>query len=204
MNEFGGKFWDERYSTTEFIYGTEPNYFFKNALDKLTPGNILLLGEGEGRNAVYAAQNGWRVDAVDFSKKAKEKALQLALENDVQIKYKLVELSNYKLKHNYYDAIAIIYLHLKPELRTYIHYQVSDSLRTDGELILEVYEKEQLGKSSGGPQSLEMLYSIEELKKDFVNMKIEFLQKNYINLDESNHHRGDAVVIRLIATSAEQ
>jgi SAM-dependent methyltransferase len=203
MNDFSGKFWDERYSTTEFIYGTEPNSFLKNELDKLNPGKILLLGEGEGRNAVYAAQNGWKVDAVDFSTKAKEKALQLALENDVQISYEVVDLSNYKLKQNYYDAIAIIYLHMKPELRNNIHSQVSDSLLSGGELILEVFEKDQLGTSSGGPQSLEMLYSIEELKKDFVHMKIELLEKKYINLDESDHHRGDAVVIRLIAARAE-
>ena len=203
MNKFGGKFWDERYSTTEFVYGTEPNYFFKNELDKLTPGNILLLGEGEGRNAVYAALNGWKVDAVDFSAKAKEKALQLAEENDVHINYKVVDLSKYKLKQNNYDAVAIIYLHLKPDIRGFIHSQVSESLHTGGKLILEVFEKEQLVKSSGGPQKLEMLYSIEELKKDFVNMKIEFLKKHYINLDESDHHSGDAVVIRLIAEKSD-
>ena len=203
MNKFGGKFWDERYSTTEFIYGTEPNHFFRNKLDKLTPGNILLLGEGEGRNALYAALKGWNVDAVDFSTKAKEKALQLAEENDIHINYKVVDLSKYKLKQNYYDAIAIIFLHLKPELRNFIHSQVSKSLRTGGILILEVFEKDQLSKSSGGPQNLEMLYSIEEMKNDFVKMNIELLEKIFINLDESNQHRGDAVVIRLIAVKSE-
>jgi SAM-dependent methyltransferase len=199
MNDFGGKFWDERYSTTEFIYGTDPNNFFKIELDKLNPRRILLLGEGEGRNAVYAALNGWKVDAVDFSAKAKEKALHLAEENDVHIQYEVVDLSNYKLKQNYYDAIAIIYLHLNPELRSYIHSQVNDSLRAGGELFLEVFEKEQFGKGSGGPQSIEMLYSIEELETDFENMKIELLEKQLIKLDESDKHRGDAVVIRLIA-----
>jgi len=203
MNKFGGEFWDERYSKSEFTYGKEPNHFFKNELDKLTPGNILLLGEGEGRNALYAALKGWNVDAVDFSTKAKEKALQLAEENDIHINYKVVDLSKYKLKQNYYDAIAIIYLHLKPEIRNYIHSQVSESLRTGGKLILEVFEKDQLGKSSGGPQNLEMLYSIEELKNEFVNIKIELLQKISINLDESDQHRGDAVVIRSIAVKSE-
>ncbi|UCH65667.1 MAG: class I SAM-dependent methyltransferase [Ignavibacterium sp.] len=204
MNDFGGKFWDERYSATEFIYGTEPNNFFRIKLDKLTPGKILLLGEGEGRNAVHAALNGWEVDAVDFSTRAKEKALQLALDNDVLINYEVVDLSNYKPKQNYYDAVAIIYLHLIPELRQSIHLQVVNSLYTGGKLILEVFEKEQLDKSSGGPQSLEMLYSKEELKTDFVNMKIKMLEKQQINLDESEKHRGDAVVIRMIAEKANR
>ena len=199
MNDFGGKFWDERYSSAEFIYGTEPNKFFKSEVDKMNPGRILLLGEGEGRNAVYAALQGWKVYAVDFSNKAREKALKLAQENKVDINYEVVDLSNYIIQKDYYDAIAIIFLHLKPEIRTNIHTQVNDSLLSNGKLILEVFDKEQLGKSTGGPQSLEMLYSIEELEKDFVNMKIELLEKKYINLDEGEKHSGEAVVLRLIA-----
>jgi hypothetical protein len=75
-------------------------------------------------------------------------------------------------------------------------------LCTGGKLILEVFEKEQLGKTSGGPQSPEMLYSIEELEKDFVNMKIDLLEKKHIILDEGSKHSGDAVVIRLIAVKS--
>ncbi len=71
-------FWDKRYSEEEFAYGTTPNEFVKSVIDKLKPGKALFLGEGEGRNAVYAASLGWNVDAVDFSESAKEKALKLA------------------------------------------------------------------------------------------------------------------------------
>jgi len=203
MSNFGKDFWDERYSINEFVYGTKPNSFFKNVLDKLPPGKILLLGEGEGRNAVYAALNGWKVDAVDFSSQAKEKALQLALDNNVHINYNVFDLSDYKFKQNYYDVVAVIFLHLNPKLRNSIHSQVNKSCRTDGKLILEVFEKEQLGKTSGGPQNLEMLYSIEEMKKDFENMKIELIEKKNIYIDESDQHRGEAVVIRLIAAKSE-
>ena len=103
-------FWDERYSSNDFVYGTKPNTFFKDELDKLKTGNILLLGEGEGRNAIYAAVKGWNVDAVDFSIIAKEKALKLAEENSVSINYEIIDLSQYKPKANYYDAAAIILL----------------------------------------------------------------------------------------------
>jgi len=95
MNKFSDEFWDERYSSIEFVYGTEPNIFFKDELDKLKTGNILLLGEGEGRNAVYAAAQGWKVDAVDFSTIAKEKALKLANENNVKINYDVASLADY-------------------------------------------------------------------------------------------------------------
>lgn len=199
MNKFGGEFWDERYSSIEFVYGTEPNIFFKDELDKLKTGNILLLGEGEGRNAVYAAANGWNVDAVDFSIIAKEKALKLAEENSVGINYEITDLSEYKPKSNYYDTAAIIFLHLNPKIRSGVHSKVVDSLKPGGTLILEVYEKGQLGKDSGGPQNIDMLYSKEELRNDFVNMNIIVLEKKIITLNESNQHNGEAVVLRLIA-----
>ena len=199
LNKFGGVFWDERYSSNDFVYGTDPNVFFKNKLDKLNPGNLLLLGEGEGRNAVYAARNRWSVDAVDFSKTAKLKALKLAKENSVNINYEVADLSKYKAKSNYYDAVGIIYLHLNPKLRRIIHSNVTASLKPGGTLILEVYEKKQLGKDSGGPKNIDMLYSKEELIADFNNMKIKELEKKHITLDESQQHRGEAVVLRLVA-----
>lgn len=199
MNKFGGEFWDERYSSIEFVYGTEPNIFFKDELDKLKIGNILLLGEGEGRNAVYAAANGWNVDAVDFSMIAKEKALKLAEENSVSINYEITDLSEYKPKLNYYDSAAIIFLHLNPIIRSDVHSKIVASLKSGGTLILEVYEKEQLGKDSGGPQNINMLYSKEELKDDFVKMNIIVLEKKIVTLNESEQHSGEAVVLRLIA-----
>ncbi len=199
MNKFGGEFWDERYSSIGFVYGTEPNIFFKDKLDKLKIGNILLLGEGEGRNAVYAAVKGWNVDAVDFSIIAKEKALNLAVENSVSINYEIADLSEYKPKSNYYDAAAIIFLHLNPRIRSDVHSKVVDSLKPDGTLILEVYEKEQLGKDSGGPKNIDMLYSKEELKDDLKKMKIIIFEKKIITLNESEQHKGKAAVLRLIA-----
>ena len=75
-------FWDERYSIKDYVYGTKPNHFFEEQIQKLKPGKILMLGEGEGRNAVFAAKLGWQVDAVDSSSVSKEKALKLAERNE--------------------------------------------------------------------------------------------------------------------------
>jgi len=139
MTKFGGEFWDERYSSNEFAYGTEPNIYFKNELDKLSPGNLILPGDGEGRNSVYASKNGWKVDAIDFSTVAKEKALKLAEEKSVKINFEVANLAEYKPKTNYYDAAAIIFLHLNPQIRSAIHSRIVDSLKPGGTLIIEVY-----------------------------------------------------------------
>ena len=199
MNSYGGEFWDERYSSSEFVYGSEPNEFFKEQIQKLVPGKLLMIGEGEGRNAVFAAKQGWEVDAVDFSLVAKEKAIKLAKNNGVSINYDVSELSKYKFKQNYYDAAANIYLHLNRTLRKTIYSNCIFSLKTGGIIILEVFDKDQLGRNSGGPQNLEMLYSIDELKEDFQTTQIKLLEKKIITLGEGNHHKGEAAVVRMIA-----
>jgi SAM-dependent methyltransferase len=199
MSKFDGEFWDDKYSSCDCVYGLEPNKFFKNELEKLKPGRILLTGEGEGRNAVFAASLGWQVDAVDFSKTAKQKALEFAKKNSVVINYEVADLSTYNLKTDYYDAVALIFNHLKPDIRKKIHSSVFNSLKPNGKIILEAFEKEQLGKNSGGPQNIDMLYSVHELAQDFEKLTVIILEKKIIALDESKHHKGEAVVVRVVA-----
>ena len=198
MNNFDSKFWDERFSAKDYIYGTEPNSFFKEQLDKLSIGKILLLGEGEGRNAVYAAKNGWKVDAVDYSSVARDKALKLAKNFRVSINYDLQKIQIFFPDKNFYNAAAIIFFHLNSIERKTLHRKMIDSLAPEGIIILEVYEKDQLGKTSGGPQNLEMLYSLDEIKSDFSELGTILLKKETIILNEGDKHTGEASVIRYV------
>jgi len=199
MNDYGGEFWNNRYSADDFIYGIKPNNFFKASLKKSNPGKILMLGEGEGRNAVFAAAQGWKVDAVDFSEIAKEKALILAKENSVMINYTVSNLKDFKFNPNTYDAVGYIFAHINSSLRSIVHPGITNTLKVGGHLILEVFEKSQLGRTSGGPQNFDMLYSIDELKNDFKSMKFISLEKKETLLDEGEPHQGKAIVVRLIA-----
>ena len=198
MNKYGGSFWDERYSDNNFVYGIEPNSFFKEQLDLLRPGRILMLGEGEGRNGTYAAQKGWQVDAVDFSLKAKEKALKLAEMKNVKINYTIDNLGNYEPQKNFYDTAGLIFLHLNEKIRDQVNKKVISSLKPNGIVIMEVYSKEQLGRTSGGPQSEAMLYSIKNIKETFGELTPILLVKEIINLSESHFHNGEASVIRFV------
>jgi SAM-dependent methyltransferase len=198
MDNFNSKFWDERFSAEEYIYGTKPNKFFREQLDKLQPGKILLLGEGEGRNAIYAAKSGWIVQAVDYSKVAKYKALNLAKNSGATIKYDVQEIQNYFPRKNFYDATAIIFFHLNSLERKILHHKLIDALAPEGIVIFEVYEKDQLGKTSGGPQNLDMLYSLDEIKSDFSDLQTIFLKKENILLDEGDKHTGEASIIRYV------
>ena len=194
--------WNERFAKEEFAYGKEPNTFFKQEIEKLIPGKLLLLGEGEGRNSVYAAKLGWKVDAVDWSEKGKEKAEKLASENEVQINYIVADLSNYIPQTNQYDAIGLIFLHLPPELREAVHQKVAASLNDGGVVILESYSKEQLANSSGGPKDPDLLYSLEEIFTDFAELDIISFSKETVELKESRIHAGQADVIRYIGSKS--
>ncbi|MEG8946524.1 class I SAM-dependent methyltransferase [Rosettibacter firmus] len=191
-------FWNSRYSQTEYIYGKEPNEFLKIELQKVKPGKILFIGEGEGRNAVYAAKLGWEVDAVDFSEEAKNKALQLAKENNVIINYTTKDLADFTPKTNYYDAAGIFYLHLNEDLRKSVNKKIIEALKPNGKVILEVFEKEQIKYNSGGPKDESLLYSLEDITEDFIELDFEIFAKEKISLNEGSAHQGEAVVIRFV------
>lgn len=190
--------WNQRFSSKEYAYGTEPNTFFKEQISKLTPGRLLLLGEGEGRNAVYAAKNGWTVDAFDWSEEAKIKALKLARANNCMIDYKVEDLINLILHFNMYDAVGLIFLHLDEELRESVHAKVIKTLKPGGRVILEAYAKEQLNYNSGGPKDIELLFSLEDVVTDFNKLNYEILSKELVNLSEGELHQGEAMVIRMV------
>jgi len=192
------EFWDKRYSEKEFAYGTEPNQFFKQQIDKLVPGKILFLGEGEGRNSVYATKLGWTVDAVDFSVSAKKKALKLADRNNVKINYTVSDLNDYQFKEKYYDVIVLIFLHLPEDLRNLVHTKSELALKDGGILIIEAFNKEQIKNTSGGPREIELLYDDNMLINSFKELKIILNENKIIELNEGNFHKGKADVIRFV------
>lgn len=192
------EFWNKRYSDQQYIYGKEPNQFLRGELSKITPGKILFLGEGEGRNAVYAATLGWDVDAVDYSEAGKYKAEKLAAENVVRINYLVEDLSTFSPKQNYYDAIVLIYLHLEEELRERVSKKVIEVAKPGGKIILEVFEKEQIKNNSGGPKNAGLLYSLQDVVEDFIDLEFEKLSKDNIVLNEGEGHQGKAAVIRFV------
>jgi SAM-dependent methyltransferase len=190
------QFWDERYSSEAYVYGKDSNDFFASQLEKVTPGKILLPGEGEGRNAVYAARKGWSVDAYDQSEAGRQKALFLAKERGVQINYQTCETEAFILRPDHYDFIALIFFHVDEVSRKNLHHQIYRTLKPGGRLILEAFHKEQLHKNTGGPKSPEMLYDESSLSLDFTRFETLLLEKRSVKLNEGPFHQGEASLIR--------
>ena len=191
-------FWDTRYNSDTFVYGKDPNVFFASALEKLDPGRILLPGEGEGRNAVYAALMGWEVDAFDQSSVARIKAGFLMKEKGVQINYQVCELSDYNFQKEYYDVIGLVYIHLPPAGRKMLHRQAAEALKPGGRIILEAFHTSQLGNPTGGPRVPDMLFDKNTLLEDFYTLNQEFLEEATESLREGPFHQGSANLIRYI------
>jgi SAM-dependent methyltransferase len=191
------EFWNQRYSSDAYAYGTKPNLFFKNQIENLTPGKILFSAEGEGRNAVYAARLGWDVTAFDISTEGKRKAEILAAKNKVSIDYFVAGYDEICFDPEIFDCVVLVFAHMAVAKRKEYHRQLVSYLKTGGTLILEGFSKNQINYTSGGPREIEMLFSAEELKDDFSNLDIELLEEKTIDLNEGIFHRGQAAVMRL-------
>jgi SAM-dependent methyltransferase len=189
--------WDERYARQEYIYGTEPNSFLKEKLLLLKPGRILLPAEGEGRNAVFAASLGWETDAFDQSIEGRKKALLLAKQKNASINYYIQSLAEWDPDPDQYDCIALIFVHLPEELRKQVHHSAIKALKPGGIIILDAFSINQLKRNSGGPKSIEMLFSVDLMKSDFANLSDARIQETQVILEEGPLHQGLADVIQL-------
>lgn len=191
--------WDERYSESGYIYGTTPNAFLVSVVERLPPGRILMLAEGEGRNAVYLASLGYQVTAVDGSAVGLRKAAELARQRGVAITTIIADLDGFRIEPGQWDGIVSCYCHLPPAIRVPLHRQVVSGLRPGGVLVLEGFSQEQLAYDTGGPKALDMLLELDQLKQELSGL--EFLHAVTLERDvkEGRGHTGIASVVQLLA-----
>ena len=195
--------WNDRYSKEEFAYGEQPNNYLKEQLAQLAVGTILFPAEGEGRNAVFAAKLGWTVSAFDISPEGKKKAFRLAATNKVTIDYQVGELQALNYNPEQFDAIALIYAHFPAEIKSIYHQTLDKYLRKGGYIIFEAFSKKHIDYNTanekvGGPKDIAMLFSMDEIKSDFVNYEIIELVEKEIELSEGLFHNGKGSVIRFV------
>jgi len=193
------EFWNERYGQQGYAYGKSANLFFAEQLSKLKPGNLLLPAEGEGRNAVFAARNGWQVTAFDFSNEGREKALAHAKNLGVSINYQVCDAMDFTTDLQF-DALALIFTHFNSDQRKILFSRFIGYLKPGGTLIMEVFSKRQLGRSSGGPKDLDFLFTTNEMAELFPDVLIDYCQEEIVLLDEGPYHQGEAVVVRVVGT----
>jgi 2-polyprenyl-3-methyl-5-hydroxy-6-metoxy-1,4-benzoquinol methylase len=166
------KRWDNRFGRKEFALGKEPNPFLKRYIHLLPKGKALDIASGEGRNAVFLAQHGFEVDAVDISEKGLRKAKKLAGEKGVKINTFRVDLDQYQIEKERYDLIANFYF-----LRRRLIPRVKQGLKKGGRVIFETYLLEHRTLGTGGPKQAKYFLKPNELLRLFKNFRILFYRE---------------------------
>lgn len=190
--------WNERFSEEEFAYGKEPNDFLASISFDAAAGKVLCLAEGQGRNAVYLAGLGFDVTAVDLSDVGLRRTRELASERNVQVDTICADLSTFEIEPNSQDGIVMIFGHTPPIVRKHVHLQIISGLKPGGFFLLEGYSKNQLKNNTGGPSVAPLLYSLEELMKDFADdFEWEIAHEIEREIIEGRYHRGKSAVVQL-------
>jgi len=194
--------WNEKFSKEGFMYGLQPNAFIKDKLSLIPPkGSVLCLAEGEGRNAIYLAQLGFAVEALDASDVGLHKLMQRAEQESLNIETTLADLENWQ-PNKQYDAVIASFMHLPEPLRTKSFKKAVEALKVGSYMIMEFFSQDQMrqGFPSGGPKDLSLLYDPQELRNCFDEKEVEIIQLSQEEdiLDEGWGHQGAASLVRLI------
>jgi 2-polyprenyl-3-methyl-5-hydroxy-6-metoxy-1,4-benzoquinol methylase len=166
------KRWDERFGKKEFAFGKEPNPFLKKYIHLLPRGKALDIASGEGRNAVFLAQHGFEVDAVDISDRGLKKAQKLARDKGVKINTLFVDLDQYQIEKEQYNLIANFYF-----LRRRLIPRIKKGLKKGGKVIFETYLLEHRTLGTGGPKQAKYFLKPNELLRLFKNFRILFYRE---------------------------
>jgi len=164
--------WDAKYADSEFLWTEEPNRFLVAELAGLLPGRALDLACGEGRNAVWLAQQGWSVTGVDFSEVGLAKAAQLAESRGVEVEWVAADLLDYYPPAGL-DLVIAFYLQVPDDERRLVLSRAAEALTPGGTMLVVAHDLLNLGEGIGGPSDPEVLYTPEDVVADLSGLVIE-------------------------------
>ncbi|MEJ2513822.1 MAG: class I SAM-dependent methyltransferase [Gammaproteobacteria bacterium] len=191
--------WDTRYSSDDYVYGTEPNEFLRSVADQLPVGRSLCIGEGEGRNGTFLATLGHDVTALDASSVGLAKAVKLAASRGARIDTIHTDLADYAFEPDAWHNIVSIFCHTPPALRRLVHSRAVGSLKPGGMFVLEAYRPRQLEYGTGGPPVAELMMTLPELREELTGLEIVHGAELDREVHEGRLHTGRAAVVQVLA-----
>ncbi len=191
--------WQSRYGGQDYFYGTDPNDFLAEHAAAIPPlGAVLSLGEGEGRNAVFLAARGHSVTALDQSAVGLAKAARLAAQRAVTVELVEVDLGDYVFAPTAWAGIVSIWCHLPSALRELVHRDVVNALAPGGVFLLESYTPAQVARGTGGPRDLDLLPTLEVLRRELNGLEFEHAVECERVVLEGSGHRGLSSVVQVV------
>ena len=164
--------WDRRYVGSDLLWSVEPNRFLVAEVSGMEPGRALDVGTGEGRNAVWLAEQGWSVTGVDFSSVGLDKAQQLASARGVEVEWVLADLSDYMPGEQAYDLVVVLYLHVLAGARREVLERCAFALAPGGSLLVVGHHARNLTEGHGGPQDPAVLFTAEEIAAELPGLVV--------------------------------
>jgi len=196
--------WDERFRGEELVYGSEPNAFLVEVAGGFPAGGrILSLGAGEGRNEIWLAERGFRVTALDSSPVGLDKLRRRSEDRGVEIEILLGDALDYEPEPGAFDAAILIFLHVASARRPELHAKLWRAIRPGGLLAMELFRREQIGRDSGGPRKLDLLYWTDEVPRDLPEAELIVHRAVQRRLDEGVLHLGEACLLQVLARKRE-
>lgn len=155
--------WDERYGAAELVWSSGPNELLPAEVAGWPPGRALDFACGEGRNAIWLAEQGWKVTGVDFSAVGLEKAARIAEARQVQVDWVEADVTRWDPPPAAYDLVAVFYLQLAGDDRRAALARAAAAVAPGGSLLFVAHDADNLARGHGGPQDPSVLYRADEV-----------------------------------------
>jgi SAM-dependent methyltransferase len=164
--------WDDRYTETDRVWSAEPNQFVAQYLADLTPGSAIDLGAGEGRNAVWLAQQGWEVTAVDFSAVGLAKARAMAFDAGVNLATEVSDVDTFNPVVPV-DLVVLSYLQVPDDHQARLLRRVRKWLQPGGAVFVVAHDKANVERGHGGPPDAAVCYTVENTLAALAGLRID-------------------------------
>ncbi len=192
--------WNERYSNQFESYGTEPNDFVRAVGSAIPDGPVLVIAAGEGRDAVFLAELGYDVTAMDLSDVGMANTAALAKRRGVHVETMVADLTDFEFGRHKWAGIVSIWAHVPPELRREVHAKCVTALQPGGAFILEFYSPNHLMlEGKGGPPNDALLLTPDQAREELAGLTFVLCQEARRDVDEGLYHQGPSATTQVLA-----
>lgn len=195
--------WDQRYADRPLVWSAGPNQFLVEEVADLPPGRALDLACGEGRNALWLAEQGWQVTGTDFSPVAIDKARQRAEQEGLGAAFHVADATD-TAPEGPYDLVIVFYLQLPAEQRRAAHRNAAAALAPGGTLVIVGHDRDNLDQGVGGPSSPEVLLSVDGVLADLEGTDLEIRRAEQVTREVEQEDGTVATAIDCIVRAADR
>ena len=195
--------WIRKYETDAYVYTKDVNQFVVELTSDLTPGTAIDLAGGEGRNTVWLAQQGWRVENIDFAQNALDKCKLLAAERGVAdlVSTTCASALEFESQLAPVDLAVVAYLHIYSNQFAVAMRNAVSALKPGGTLMGVWHALENIQHNSHGPQNPDTLPSVESLTALCLDLGLQVqLCENRDGLVRTDEGPRPSVTVILLAT----